>query len=115
MERSAAGKCAEGQLVSGFPKDFILDSKALITASYEINYDPKLNQYTAIFSSDQSMTSLFDKYKSYFSKSGWITAGEITKYSVSRGLYFLKDSNQTSVSIIDQGSSRKVIVSYVKK
>ncbi len=105
----------KGELIAGFPKELILDSKAKLDESYTINYDKNTDQYTADYNSDESMLGLFSEYTDYFKQNGWTITNETTKYSGSRGIYAKKDNTEASVAIIDQKTQRRVVVSYLKK
>jgi hypothetical protein len=104
---------ATGELASGFPAELILDANAKLSNSYSLDYNAALNQYTAVFTSDKSMTALFASYQAYFSKNGWAVTNAITKYPTSRGLYAQKGTSDASVAIFEGGSSREVTVSYL--
>lgn len=105
----------KGEVIAGFPKELILDDKAMVAGSYAINYNEKLNQYTATFTSSQKMLALYDSYLAYFSKNGWTVTNKNTKYPISRGIYAKKDANTASVAIVDEVKSRQVTVSYLVK
>jgi hypothetical protein len=104
-----------GQLVPGFPKELILDESAKLSDSYSVNYNPSLNQYTAVFNSNEAMLDLFAAYKNWLTRNGWTITNEIAYYPTSRGLYAKKGTADASIAIIDQKTQRQVVVSYVGK
>ncbi len=104
-----------GELTPGFPKELILGGEATSSGSYAINYGSGPSLRTASFGSAKSMLSLFNLYKTYFRSNGWTVVNEITKYQNSRGLYAVKSGAVSSVSIIDNGKTREVVVSYSGK
>lgn len=108
-----ASYAASGELVQGFPSALILDSGAKVSDSYSLGYNAGLDQYTAIFNSNQSLADLYASYQSYFSQNGWTITNQITKYPTSRGVYAQKDKNDASVAIFDETTTRQVTVSYV--
>ena len=102
----------KGELAPGFPKELILDSKATPSGSYAINYSAGSVLRTASFDSGETMLSLFSLYKTYFNGNGWSIINEITQYEDSRGLYAVKGGAVSSVTIVNNGKTRQVMVGY---
>jgi len=105
----------KGELVSGFPKELILDNSAAITGSYSINYSSSTNQYTAEWNSSSSMSALYDAYKAYLPAHDWSILNDITKFPTSRGFYVRNASSDVSVAIIAQGNGAQVVLTYLAK
>ena len=103
-----------GELTPSFPKELILDDAAKLSQSYLINYSTSTKQYTANFTSSDTMLSLYQNYKKYFASNGWTVVNDTTSYTTSRGLYVRKGTTDASVAIIDQGKTRSVVVSYLQ-
>ena len=105
----------QGQLTAGFPPELILDPQAALAQSYRVKYQENLNQYTATFNSNQSMLSMFSRYKTYLKNNGWFITNEITQYATSRGLYAQKRSLEVSITITKKDSGSEVSVTYILK
>lgn len=105
----------QGELVAGFPTELILDTSARTTQSYSINYSSSTSQYTANFTSNESMLKLYGDYKTYFPQNGWTIVNDTTSYKDSRSLYAKQGTAEASVAVIDKGTTRQVTVSYLKK
>jgi len=103
----------QGELVAGFPTELILDTSAKTTQSYSINYSSSTDQYTANFSSGQSMLALYGAYKTYLTQNGWTITNDMHSYTSSRGLYATKGNADASAAIVDQGATRQVTVTYL--
>ncbi len=104
-----------GQLVSGFPKELILDQTALISKSYTIGYAYNLNQYTASWTSSSSLDGLYDQYIGYFASHGWTVTNSSTNIAAFRGIYAVTSTADTNVVMTSGQQGLKVTVSYVKK
>jgi hypothetical protein len=105
-----------GQLISGFPKELILDQTALIDKSYTIGYAYNLNQYTATWNSSSSMDGLYNQYLNYFTSHGWTITNSSNNITAFRGVYAVTSTADTNVVMDDSGQGGlKVTVSYVKK
>jgi ammonia channel protein AmtB len=104
-----------GQLVSGFPKELILDNTALISNSYTIGYAYNLNQYTANWTSSSSLDSLYASYAGYFASHGWTITNSSTDTPDFRGIYAVTSSTDANVVMASEPSGLDVTVSYVKK
>ena len=105
----------KGELAPGFPKELILDDSAKLADSYSISYEASLKQYTATYTSQKSISDLFTLYQNYFTKNNWTFVNQVTKYPTSRGMYVTDSTNEAGVAILMQGSSTKVMVSYIVK
>jgi hypothetical protein len=104
-----------GQLISGFPKELILDQSALIGKSYTIGYAYNLNQYTANWTSNSSLGDLYGQYVSYFASHGWTVTNSSTNIAAFRGIYAVTSTADTNVVMTSGQQGLKVTVSYVKK
>ena len=104
-----------GQLVSGFPKELILDQTALIGKSYTIGYAYNLNQYTASWTSSSSLDGLYGQYVGYFASHGWTVTNSSTNIAAFRGIYAVTSTADTNVVMTSGQQGLKVTVSYVKK
>ncbi len=104
-----------GQLISGFPKELILDQAAVFGKSYTIGYAHNLNQYTASWASSSSMNDLYNDYIQYFTSHGWTITNSSTNITEFRGIYAVTSTADANV-VMDSGQAAlKVTVSYVNK
>ncbi len=100
---------------TGFPRELILDDKAVIEGGYSVDYGPERSQRTSSFYSDLSLMELFLQYSDYFKNSGWsVEYDDGTYASFSRTVYAKKGDFSASVAIVDvkRESRRHVTVSY---
>jgi hypothetical protein len=104
-----------GKLVSGFPKEFVLDSAAIVGKSYTIGYAYNLNQYTANWTSSSSIDDLYNQYVNYFVSNGWTITNSSTNMATFRGVYAVTSTADANVVITSGKDGLKVTVSYVKK
>ena len=104
-----------GQLISGFPKELILDNAAVVGKSYTIGYAYNLNQYTASWTSSSSLDDLYNQYVNYFTSNGWMITNSSTNIAGFRGIYAVTSSTDTNVVITSGKGGLKATVSYVKK
>ncbi len=108
----------KGELISGFPKELILDSAARVGNSYSINYSASLNQYTAVWSSSSSAQTLLGKYQTYLSANGWtIPAGAAKSGKYGASVYATNVSSVVNIAIAPAaaGKGSQVTISYVAK
>ena len=107
----------QGQLVSGFPQNLILDNAASVGNSYTIGYGQNLNQYTANWTSpSSSLSDLYGKYLAYFTQNGWTITNSSTNIASFRALYAVTSTADANVTMDDVGTSDvHVTISYVKK
>ena len=107
----------QGQLVSGFPQNLILDTMASIGNSYTIGYAANLNQYTANWvSPSSSLSSLYGNYLAYFTQNGWTITNSSTNITNFRGIYAVTSTADANVTMDGSGPGGvKVTISYVKK
>jgi hypothetical protein len=103
----------QGQLVTGFPQELVLDPTAQLGGSYGINYSTSTNQYTAMWTSSKSLDDLYSAYKTYFQNNGWTISNEMTAYAGTKGLHAAKGTASAGLSVVDNGASRKISVTYV--
>lgn len=104
-----------GQVVSGFPKELILDNAAVVGKSYAIGYAYNLNQYTASWTSSVSMDDLYSQYVNYFTSNGWTITNSSTNMSNFRGVYAKTSTADANVVMNAAQDGLKVTISYVKK
>ena len=102
----------QGQLVSGFPKELILDSNAQLQGSYAVTYSSSTNQYTAQWISSMTMNDLFLLYKEYFLVKRWTISNEMNSVGA-RGFHAENGSAAVGVAIIDNQTQRTVNITYV--
>jgi hypothetical protein len=105
----------QGQLVSNFPKDLIIDANATISGSYSINYSTSTNQYTAEYDSSSTVSSLYKDYQTYLSQNGWTVTGSLTTHPTFDALAATQGNNQLQVVISTQGKGSQVTITYVVK
>ena len=105
-----------GQLVTGFPKELVLDQVAQISGSYAVNYSPTLDQYTANWTSTSSINDLYGEYVDYFISRGWAITNTSTDIAGFRGIYAVTSTADVNVVMNDSGQSGlSATVSYVKE
>lgn len=102
-----------GQLVAGFPPALILDNAARVSNSYSVSYAANTRQYTAVWNSSSSMSSLFTEYQNYFTQNGWAIGNTFAARPTLRSIYATKGSIGAEVVITAVGSASNVTISYV--
>jgi hypothetical protein len=102
-----------GQVVSGFPKELLLNHGAAFLNSYSINYSSSTDQYTAVWDTTSSVTDVYADYLSYFDRNGWVITKQIAQYPDSRGLFAAHGSSTASVAVSTHGTGSEVVVSYL--
>lgn len=105
----------QGQIVTGFPRELILDSIAGVNNSYSVNYSAGVNQYTAQWNSSNSMAALYDAYEQYLPANGWTITNDVKTQSWFRGLYATNASAEVSIAISTQGKGSQAVVTYLAK
>ncbi|HUC02136.1 MAG TPA: hypothetical protein VMA75_04540 [Candidatus Paceibacterota bacterium] len=105
----------QGQLVSQFPKDLILDTNAAVGGSYSIAYSTSTNQYTAEYDSSSSMATLFGDYEAYLSNSNWQLTGSLTTQPTYEVLTATQGADQLQVVIESEGSGSHATITYLVK
>lgn len=104
----------QGQVVSGFPQQLLLDNSSQISSSYSISYSSSTNQYTAQWSSSTSLQDLYQTYKTYLQANGWTITNDMSS-GPDRGLYAVNASNDVLSVLITPNSSGgiNVVAGYV--
>jgi hypothetical protein len=105
-----------GQLITGFPKELILDDASQMNNSYSINYSSSTNQYTAEWVSSSSLASLYAKYQAYAPANGWTVMNHANLPTL-KGVYATNASTSVAMNVIitPQGKGSKVTITYVTK
>lgn len=106
---------AQGQLVPQFPKGLILDSNAAISGSYSIGYATSTNQYTAEYTSSNSMKSLYADYQSYLPKNGWTVTGSLTTHPAFEVITAQQGTSQLQIVISAAGTGSQVTITDLAK
>ena len=105
----------QGELPPGFDEKLILDDNAAIKGSYSVDYEKdNFGQRTATFTSSLTLVQLFEKYKEYFVKNGWLIRKENTSHPKIRGISAAKGGVGATVVILDKGNLREVQVTNVE-
>ncbi len=104
-----------GQVTPNFPRGLILDNNAAISQSYSIAYASSTNLYTAIYDSSSTVTSLFEKYKTYLSGNGWTITGTLTTQPTFDVITASSAGGQVQVVVSKQGTGSHVAVGYTAK
>jgi hypothetical protein len=105
----------KGQLVAQFSPSLIMDKSAVISDSYAINYSTTTNQYTAEYNSSNTVTALYNDYKTYLSENGWTITGSLTTHPTFDALTAEKGNDQLQVVISTQGKESHVTITDVVK
>ncbi len=104
-----------GQLVSGFPSELVLDSKALVKESYSID-SSTTSQKTAIFNSNKSTYEFFVLSRDYFIKAGWkLTNIEADPKGDNIVFNAWRGENELNIAINKQDNGSQLTVSYLAK
>lgn len=105
----------QGQVTAGFPQNLVLDGAAKISNSYSINYSSSTNQYTAAWSSSNSLADETLEYQRYLQTNGWRVALNPVKESTVQALSASNSAATLLVNIVAQGKGSQVTVTYVTK
>jgi hypothetical protein len=105
----------QGQLVTQFPKNLIIDTNAAITGSYSINYSSSTNQYTTEYDSSSTVSALYKQYKSYLPKNGWTITTSLTTRPTFDLISAAQGNSQLQVVISTQGKGSQVAITYLVK
>ena len=112
----AAVYAPQGQVVAGFPKEFILDTAARVANSYSLNYSSGNGQYTAVWMSSSTVASIFSQYKTYLTANGWtIPKNGAVSGKYGAGIFANKTSSTVNISIVPQGKGSQATISYLSK
>ena len=105
----------KGQIITGFPKELILDPQASASESYTIDYS-KQNQYTVTLNSTMLPKDLFDTYKKYLVKNGYSIKNENNRSASLISIYATSASADVNVvATRDAGAvTTKLILTYLK-
>ncbi|HEX4104219.1 MAG TPA: hypothetical protein VHZ04_01940 [Candidatus Paceibacterota bacterium] len=104
----------QGQLVTGFPQSLVLDKDPSFSQSYSVSYSASLDQYTAIWNSSSSPTTLFNAYKNYFTENGWTITNQQTSAAV-EGLYANNGSAVANAVFAAEGGGSQVTIGYASE
>ncbi len=112
IDRTDAPK---GTVVSGLPKDFLLDSSGQTESSYTIKYDTQ-NQYTASFKTDNSIKDQYSAYIAFFEKNKFEIVNK-SEAAVVSSIYAKNATGEVNVVIsrLEKDTQTTVTVSYLKK
>ena len=99
---------AQGQLISGFPSELILEPQAQISESYSLS-----GEDVAQWNSNTSIDDLFNEYQNYFSSNGWNIINETASPSSVRSIYAQNDSASVNFTATQDGQGSDVTVSYL--
>lgn len=101
-----------GEIVKGFPKDMVLDSKGSANESYAVAYANNAQQYTVQFKSDKSVAQVYNDYIKFLDAKGYqflnrnqnLTIGNIYAQNKNNELVTmvisrLADQTETNVNI----------------
>ena len=103
-----------GQLASGFPKEYILDSKAVPYESYSIPYKGA-EQLTANFVSDKTIAQEYKAYIDFLELKGYQILKKENDNKIA-SIYALSKDSDVNVNIYKDANTAKttVVVSYLK-
>ncbi|MDB4939636.1 MAG: hypothetical protein JWO40_61 [Candidatus Doudnabacteria bacterium] len=85
-----------GQVIVGFPRELLLDSKATPDQSYNMDYS-KQNQYTVNLISAMSPKDLYGLYQSYFKTNGYNLVNQNHTSANLQSIYAIKDNVEVNV------------------
>jgi hypothetical protein len=105
----------KGQLIPQFPTALILDTSATVSDSYSINYSTTTNQYTAEYTSSNTVKSLYNEYQSYLSQNGWTVTGSLTTNPAFDAINAMKGNDQLQIVISTQEKGSHVTITEVVK
>ena len=105
----------KGTVVSGFPKDLIIDSAAQTESSYTIKYETQ-DQYTASFKTDNSIKDQYDAYIAFFEKNKYEIVNK-SEAAVVSSIYAKNTTGEVNVVIsrLEKDAQTTVTISYLKK
>lgn len=117
-QRSAAApvivQTAKGVLTPGVPGTLLLDPSADLAGGYTVKYSTGNDLYAASWTSAHSLDYLLSLYKAYFKNHDWRVMNESTS-EFSRGIAATDGSGSAVISLVDNGDSRTIAVSYMKR
>ena len=102
-----------GQVVSGFPKELILEPNIQASQSYSINYASSTNLYTVQWNSTKPIADIYNEYLQYLQVNGWKITNKMTSNPTLRELYAVKPSAQANVSIVVKGTGSEITIGYL--
>ncbi len=105
----------KGTVVSGFPKDLIIDSAAQTESSYTIKYEAQ-DQYTASFKTDKSIKDEYSAYIAFFEKNRYEIVNK-SEAAVVSSIYAKNATGEVNVVIsrLEKDAQTTVTISYLKK
>jgi hypothetical protein len=105
-----------GELVSEFPKNLVLDSKATIDSSFKIAYQEDTNQYTGAFISDKSVTDIYNSYLDYATKNNYNVVNKGLQGDFGNIYASKTDADLNVVVSKDTTTGKtKILITYLKK
>lgn len=108
----------QGNIVSEFPKELIIEKDVAISNSYRIDYaDGGMDQPVAVYDSKLTVDENFAAFRAYFEENGWRIRNEIAPSGSSVAfLYAVTDDADVNVTFepTEDGKAR-VNISYVAK
>ncbi|GAC1413561.1 MAG: hypothetical protein NVSMB66_5710 [Candidatus Doudnabacteria bacterium] len=105
----------QGQVVSGFPKELILDPKATTNQSYTVDYS-KQNQYTVTLKSDMTPKAIFTAYSDYFKQNGYTVKNVNNALTTLTSIYAVKNNVEVNVvaNVMPGQKNTDVTITYLK-
>jgi hypothetical protein len=102
----------QGTVVQGFPQNLVLNSPGAVQSSYSIGYSTSTNQYTAQWTSSESVDQLFNDYQAFLASSTWFIANQTSQPGFDT-LYLKNGSSSANVSIFTKNGVTQLLVSYL--
>lgn len=105
----------KGEVVSGFPKELILDPKATTDQSYTVDYS-KQNQYTVTLKSDMTPKAVFTAYSDYFKAKGYTIKNVNNALDSLTSIYAVKDNVEVNVvaNVMPGQKKTDITITYLK-
>jgi len=107
-------KTNRDQLPLGFPKNIPVDTSSRLTQSYVLAFPERnMSQYTAGFTTKETVVSQYKLYLDFMTNSGYLFAADGKNLNTS--LYGTKDNDDLSVVFSNQNGITNVSISYLDR
>ncbi len=110
-------EAAEGQVIAGFPEDFILEKGVTTDSSYSIAYaDNNTSQPVASYRSKKTLEENVAAYGAYLALNGWMLthAAESSARPVTF-FYATKDTAEVNITFAEDTGGVMVTIAYVTR
>lgn len=106
----------QGEVVSSFPQEFLLESNAMVEGSSVLTYkDSGSTLPTVEYTSEMTLEQNIASFREALTNGGWAITKEASADKTPTGFYAIKGGNDINITLIEKNGVVKVYIAYVER